>query len=305
MDKETLSNYGWIVICILVMVVMIALATPFGDFIASAIKSTSQGLFDTSQNALDSLGNLTKSPEWLARNHGDVIPDGGEYVISTTGQVLRGGDKFPAYAENDDVYTYGHYRYMFDAEHNGWSARVIDTSLDMYDAVLLTINKKPITVMDGTFMGCTALVSAPEIPETVVSIVNVFRDCALITAAPALPDGITNMDGAFYGCAINDAGLPVIGENVRSMNYAFYGCDFIAAPAIPEGVVDLEQTFAYCTKLTTAPVIPTTAFNMNGTFEGCNSLTGTVRVPCSALINSTTIPSQCILETFHTDACYE
>jgi hypothetical protein len=89
------------------------------------------------------------------------------------------------------------------------------------------------------------------------------------------------------------------------MNYAFYGCDFIVAPAIPEGVVDLEQTFAYCTNLTTAPVIPTTAFNMNGTFEGCNSLTGTVRVPCSALINSTTIPSQCILETFHTGACYE
>ena len=30
MDKETLSNYGWVVICVLVLVVMIALATPFG-----------------------------------------------------------------------------------------------------------------------------------------------------------------------------------------------------------------------------------------------------------------------------------
>ena len=30
MDKETLSNYGWIVICVLVLAVMIALATPFG-----------------------------------------------------------------------------------------------------------------------------------------------------------------------------------------------------------------------------------------------------------------------------------
>ena len=37
MDKETLSNYGWIVICVLVLAVMLALATPFGKFISNAI----------------------------------------------------------------------------------------------------------------------------------------------------------------------------------------------------------------------------------------------------------------------------
>ena len=40
MDKETLSNYGWIVICILVLSVMIALATPFGRFIATGFENT-------------------------------------------------------------------------------------------------------------------------------------------------------------------------------------------------------------------------------------------------------------------------
>ena len=48
MDKETLSNYGWVVICVLVLVVMIALATPFGKFIAEAVKNTTKGLFDAS-----------------------------------------------------------------------------------------------------------------------------------------------------------------------------------------------------------------------------------------------------------------
>ena len=52
MDKETLSNYGWIVICVLVLVVMIAFATPFGKFIANAVKATTQGLFDVNNNAL-------------------------------------------------------------------------------------------------------------------------------------------------------------------------------------------------------------------------------------------------------------
>ena len=53
MDKETLSNYGWVVICVLVLVVMIALATPFGKYIAEAVKSTTQGLFGASHEALN------------------------------------------------------------------------------------------------------------------------------------------------------------------------------------------------------------------------------------------------------------
>lgn len=56
MDKQTLSNYGWIVICILVLSVMIAFATPFGSFIASGVKSTTQGLFDVNQKAFNNVG---------------------------------------------------------------------------------------------------------------------------------------------------------------------------------------------------------------------------------------------------------
>ena len=56
MDKETLSNYGWIVICVLVMVVMIALAGPFGNFVSQAVQSTTKGLFDVNKTALDAAG---------------------------------------------------------------------------------------------------------------------------------------------------------------------------------------------------------------------------------------------------------
>ena len=53
MDKETLSNYGWVVICVLVLVVMIALATPFGKYIAEAVKNTTTALFQVSSKALN------------------------------------------------------------------------------------------------------------------------------------------------------------------------------------------------------------------------------------------------------------
>ena len=56
MDKETLSNYGWIVICVLVLAVLLALASPFGSFVADAVKSTTQGLFDVNQSALNATG---------------------------------------------------------------------------------------------------------------------------------------------------------------------------------------------------------------------------------------------------------
>ena len=56
MDKSTLSNYGWIVIAVLVLSVMIALATPFGSYIEQGVRSTTQGLFDTSEKAMNVVG---------------------------------------------------------------------------------------------------------------------------------------------------------------------------------------------------------------------------------------------------------
>ena len=56
MDKETLSNYGWIVICTLVLAVMIALATPFGEYISAGVWSTTNGLNDTLNKNMEIAG---------------------------------------------------------------------------------------------------------------------------------------------------------------------------------------------------------------------------------------------------------
>ncbi|MBQ8747195.1 MAG: leucine-rich repeat protein [Clostridia bacterium] len=56
MDKETLSHYGWIVVLILILSVMMALATPFGKFITTSVQNTTEALFDTKSNALEAAG---------------------------------------------------------------------------------------------------------------------------------------------------------------------------------------------------------------------------------------------------------
>ena len=53
MDKETLSNYGWIVICVLVLAIMIALATPFGSYVADGFKAAYKGFGDTNTEVTD------------------------------------------------------------------------------------------------------------------------------------------------------------------------------------------------------------------------------------------------------------
>jgi hypothetical protein len=72
MDKETLSNYGWIVICTLVLAVMLALATPFGEFIRDGVWSTTNGLNDT----------LNKNMEIVGLNGGSGDNSGGDNNVS-------------------------------------------------------------------------------------------------------------------------------------------------------------------------------------------------------------------------------
>lgn len=69
MDKNTLSNYGWIVIAVLVLSVMIALATPFGEYIKAGVESTTAGLFDTSEKALNVVGMSAKEKDVLKGNN--------------------------------------------------------------------------------------------------------------------------------------------------------------------------------------------------------------------------------------------
>ena len=56
MDKETLSQYGWVVICVLVLAIMIAMATPFGTAIKNAITDTVTALDNGADKALSDAG---------------------------------------------------------------------------------------------------------------------------------------------------------------------------------------------------------------------------------------------------------
>lgn len=313
MDKETLSNYGWIVICVLVLAVMLALASPFGSFVAVGVKSTTAGLFETNQKALNTTGLMSIDDQ----NFDDgTIPLGGTYTTSE-GTVLSGNsnDSFPETPATGDTYEYGDYIYKYNCYYwpsdwvkntfqNGWGVRVKDTSKSSYGEILSEIVGKPVTNMRSTFDSCTSLTTAPAIPDSVTSMTYTFAGCTKLTKAPTIPNGVTNMSYTFNRCTSLTT-APEIPNRVTSINGTFWNCTSLkVAPVIPNSVTKISYTFKDCTSLTTAPSIPNSITSIQSAFEGCTSLTTAPTIPnrvtdmqgtfayCTSLTTAPTIPSK-------------
>ena len=250
MDKETLSNYGWVVICILVLSVMIALATPFGTYVSNAVKSTTRGLNDTSDKAMSVIG-LNGKGEWddsgnasnIKRNN--VIPDGGVYYrggeqclqclnhtvikglthpsctyVSETEPtaIYTSGQQFPSDLKFGDIYVEGDFAYSYGNYKQGWSVVALNNQ-KYYGIIVSEISNKPVISMDYTFKNCSSLITSPIIPSTINTMIETFYNCYCLTIDENLiiPEGVTNMDSTFFGCAFlfSKKGTLTINANPR------------------------------------------------------------------------------------------
>ena len=139
MDKETLSNYGWIVICVLVLAVMIALATPFGNYIKGAFNSTVNGLFDTQQSAMSTVLDDFTNPYQDVK----LVPIQGKF-LSTTGVILTYGVDGAA----GNYSTGGYFDYIEVVP--GASVKYIGyTTLQIHLGAVLDKNKVMIQYLDA------------------------------------------------------------------------------------------------------------------------------------------------------------
>ena len=282
MDKQTLSNYGWIIICVLILAVMIALATPFGKFVGEGFKSSYGGFSSVSDKAMDVIGMGTgngsgsntevpvepETPESGNPTVGNIIPEGGQVVLGDT--TYNAGEEFPA-NETGMIFTYGDYKYGYNGyfnygswetneAQNGWSVRVVDSMKTTYGEILENINGAPVTDMSYTFSDCHSLTTAPTIPNSVTNMPCTFMGCTSLKTAPTIPNSVTNMYCTFAYCA-----------------------SLTTAPIIPNSVTNMESTFDGCTSLETAPTIPSSVTDMSFIFNDCSSLTGEVEINASSL----------------------
>ena len=106
MDKQTLSNYGWIVVCVLVLAVLIALATPFGTFVQTGVHSAEMGLISVSGTAMEIAKTSAGLLSGCYFKHGLLYQDG-ELVTRTIGDgyefidgiLYKDGDRYTGFFE--------------------------------------------------------------------------------------------------------------------------------------------------------------------------------------------------------------
>lgn len=334
MDKETLSNYGWIVICVLVLAVMIALAGPFGTFVAGAVKSTTAGLFGVNQNALGAAGITIDDQAFANCEHleteirnatadysGDtcckecgtvlstgayVIPEGGLYTTAD-GTVYNPGDEMPEVVTTGDIYTYGDYEYKYNHYYHGhqnvksWKA---DTSLSGWGVKVINKSKSTYGQILETING-----------EPITSLYYLFEGCTSLTTAPIIPQYVINIGMAFNGCTAlktyvgstdpdGDFSGYIIPNNVQGMAWTFAYCSQIkTTPIVPSSVSTMYHTFYSCTALKTVSTIHNGVTNMFATFAECTNLTNISAIPSSVTSlqhtfqNCTSLTGNIIIDT--------
>ncbi len=228
----------------------------------------------------------------------EKIPEGGTYTRSD-GTVLPNGDNFPTTVTDLDIYEYGDYIYKYRSSYNGWTVDVnekvvTDISTRTYfGEILETINGENITTLNSTFFGCSNLLSAPEIPQTVNNMDRAFWGCKKLAEAPKIPSNVTNLNMTFRGC--NSLKIaPILPDNLTDAGHIFEECHSMIAYEgnlnangdfseyiIPSSVTNLEWAFMNCQKITLSPHLPSGITSLDGTYWGCSNLLKAPQIPDS------------------------
>ena len=305
MDKETLSNYGWIVICVLVLAVMLALATPFGTFIADGFKATYTGLFDTGDSALDVGLNAVGVKNVLDCGHerketgNHTQKECGHYNCQDTdcgcvpascgieGHWSNDGKDHTTkvYHTNSVSYKTPH---TYACECNGWivpeGGTYVNSSIEYTAGDIAPCLKSGDKYMFGDYvytyqvMGINAYRSPwgwnvainTDVTDNTKSSYG-----AILESIREEP--IVGLYQTFKNCEnLTDEGVPKLPDTVSNMYETFYGCKNLInlnGRALPTGLEFMYETFYRCTSLTSMSAIPSGVTDMTYTFEYCYSLT--------------------------------
>lgn len=81
MDRQTLSNYGWIIITSIILAIMISVVTPLGNYVGNAVSNTLDSYIETNKKAMkdDNINRLEN--EWDESLDGEIS---GDLTISET-----------------------------------------------------------------------------------------------------------------------------------------------------------------------------------------------------------------------------
>lgn len=213
----------------------------------------------------------------------EIVPEGCTYSPNG-GEVIPAGGYMPLEVTDNDKFFSEDYVYYYRADKNGWHALVKDFSdKTEFEPLREKINGQSLVDLTSTFAKCSNLITAPEIPNGVVTMDNTFWGCSSLVTAPRIPKGVMSMYRTFWDCT-SLSELPslvsFIPDSVENLDSTFLNCSSLeSAPLLPDNVTSLSGTYEGCTALTEAGRLPLNVETLTDVFKGCISLVNPPRIP--------------------------
>ena len=266
MDKNSLAQYGWLVVCILVLAIMITLATPFGSVIRNAVTDVVADFDDKGTAALDGItfdadfsGGGTPSGPSGEEGGEDEGEDGGEsgYLVSlalATNTSKLASVTLVSEAAGASLFSEGEaslmsegassYAMTYNSSTGKYEATIPEEAAGVYSVVAEADNHVPYTIssinVDGnksfvvTLLGgdidCDGIVDSYDLGQ-VVAYYNEYNSEVDITG-----DGYVDWQDLF----------------VVLNNYNEPGSFEGTPPVAESGVVSFDLDFAECVTVDTA-----------------------------------------------------
>ena len=213
MDKQTLSHYGWIVIVVLVLAVMLAFATPFGTYVGDAVVATTKGFGSITEHNLNEdniknqgdkwedkfengVGGGTSEPESPTQPEepeepeepvyvgtGLLLPEGSIYTMKDKEMcnelyngksVFYGGERLPKDYKYMDYDTYEYGEYKYTYE---WAYDQNYDRVPGWNPKVLDKTKESYSKIPTTILG-----------EPIIELRSTFEDCTNMKCAPTIPN---------------------------------------------------------------------------------------------------------------------
>ena len=324
MDKETLSNYGWITIVTLVLAVMLAFATPFGNYVKNATNSLLKGYKEANEMGLGEENQKKARNEWENRLEGrESAPCGinGHYIGDDKGEhgvlsTCSYGHKYTCQCDgwivpSDGTYTMAtavNGKSVYNAGEKlpcNYAAKKSDTYEDadyLYTYGVSRNNLWCLVVKDKTKQ-TYAPIATNITKNKEICLYETFKDCKNLTVSPVVPNGVTEMIRTYENCSSLTT-MPTIPNTVTYTNYTFTNCQaLVNTTTLPNSFANMSGMFYNCSALKTAPIIPKNVKMLYQTFLGCSSLTVAPEIPngvtdmlgtfcyCISLTTASIIPS--------------
>ena len=188
MDKQTLSNYGWLVIVTLILAVMLALATPFGTYVGDAVVSIANGYVQASNNAIDEDNLQANGEKWDGKFDYDALLKTG--ATFTDGVFLTW--KELQLSENGTKYGYD-------------ASKITDTELKVSAFrgcanLCEIVIPNNIEIAQMAFQQCTSLQMVLISDATTCIPEGTFYNCTSLTTIKIKSTVTSIRDSAFGGC---------------------------------------------------------------------------------------------------------